>query len=74
MNMKNRFWTRLGKTCSLLVAIWIRFIKLLNRSKILKAVNIDTSEEDLTSLLENVLEEIKEFDSEKHFEQMKVSK
>ena len=51
MNMKDRFWTRLGKTCSLLVAIWIHFIKLLNRSKILKAVDIDASEEDLTSLL-----------------------
>ena len=50
--MKDRFWARLGKTCSLLVAIWIQIIKLLNRSKILKAVDIDASEEDLTSLLE----------------------
>ena len=52
MNMKDRFWTRLGKTCSILVVIWICFIKLFNRSKILKAVDIDTSEEDLNSLLE----------------------
>ena len=50
MNMKSRFWTRLGKTSSLLVAIWICFIKLFNRSKIMKAVGIDTSEKDLTSL------------------------
>ena len=40
----------------------------------MKAVGIDISEKDLTSLLENVLEDIEEFDSEKHFEQMKVSK
>ena len=52
MSMKDRFWSRLGKPCSLLVAIWIRFIKLFNRSKILKAVDIETSEEDLTPLLE----------------------
>ena len=40
----------------------------------MKAVDVDASGEDLTSLLENVLEDIEEFDSEKHFEQMKVSK
>ena len=72
--MKDRFWARLSKPCSLLVSIWIRFIKLLNRSKIIKAVKYDNSEEDLTSLLENVLEDIEEFDTKKHFEQMKVSK
>ena len=40
----------------------------------MKAVNIDTSEEDLTSLLENVLEDIEEFDSKKLFKQIEVSK
>ena len=51
MNMKDRFWARLGKTSFPLVAIWIHFVKLFNRSKIMKAVDIDSSEEDFTSLL-----------------------
>ena len=51
MNMQDRFWMRLGKISSLLVAIWIHLIKLLNRSEIIKVVDIDTSEKDLTSLL-----------------------
>ena len=38
------------------------------------AAKIKSSEKDLALLLENVLEDIEEFDSEKHFEQMKVSK
>ena len=65
---------RLGKISSLLVAIWIHLIKLLNRSEIIKVVDIDTSEKDLTSLLEKILGDIKKFDPTKHFEQMKVSK
>ena len=49
--MKDRFWETLGKTCSILVAIWIHFIKLFNRLKIKKAAKIKTSEKDLALLL-----------------------
>ena len=51
MNMQDRFGARLGKTCSILVAIWIHLIKLLNRSEIKKATKVKTSWKDLTSLL-----------------------
>ena len=71
--MQDRFWKRLGKTYSILVFL-IHFIKLSNRSNIKKAAKILTTEKDLTILLEKILGDIEEFDSTKHFEQMKVSK